>query len=143
MMLENAAGLRVVLDTNVYISAFLYPARPISKILEGAFTYRYNLIVSPPIIKEIGETLREDFLWKEKEIIKTLKAIVKIAKIIAPKNLLSIVANDPDDNRILECAAEGKANLIVSGDHHLLKLNVYEGITIMRPTDFLRTLGVV
>ena len=81
MMLENAAELRVVLDTNVYISGFLYPARPISKILEGALTDRYNIIVSPAIIKEIGQTLREDFLWKEKEIIKTLKTIVRIAEI--------------------------------------------------------------
>ena len=72
----------------------------------------------------IGQTLREDFLWKEKEIIKTLKTIAGIAEIITPKNILDAVANDPDDNRILECAVEGKANLIVSGDHHLDRKSV-------------------
>ena len=66
-----------------------------------------------------------------------------VPSIITPKNILDAVANDPDDNRILECAAEGKANLIVSGDHHLLKLKTYQKIAIMRPTDFLRTLGVL
>jgi hypothetical protein len=55
---------------------------------------------------------------------------------------LDVIREDPPDNRILECAVEGRANLIVSGDRHLRRLKIYQGIPIVRPIDFLRTLGV-
>jgi predicted nucleic acid-binding protein len=55
---------------------------------------------------------------------------------------LDVIREDPADNRILECAVEGRANLIVSGDRHLRRLTIYQGIPIVRPVDFLRTLGV-
>ena len=60
---------------------------------------------------------------------------------IVPKVTLHVVAEDEDDNRILECAAAGEANLIVSGDRHLRKLKSYAGIGIVTPTDFRRMFG--
>jgi predicted nucleic acid-binding protein len=54
--------------------------------------------------------------------------------------VLRVVTDDPDDDRILECALAGKANVIVSGDRHLLKLKEYQRMAIMRPVDFFRTL---
>jgi predicted nucleic acid-binding protein len=56
--------------------------------------------------------------------------------------VIDVIADDPDDNRILECAVEGNADVIVSGDRALLRLNSYQGIPIVRPVDFLRTLGL-
>jgi predicted nucleic acid-binding protein len=72
----------------------------------------------------------------------TLKAIAKVGEIVTPRFTLDVIREDPADNRILECAVAGKADLIVSGDRHLLKLKSYEGISIVRPIDFLRTLGL-
>ena len=54
-----------------------------------------------------------------------------------------MIADDPDDDHILACAREGRADIIVSGNKHLLQLKEYEGIVIERPVDFLRTLGLV
>ena len=61
---------------------------------------------------------------------------------IVPRFVLDVIQDDPDDNRILECAVEGKADVIVSGDRTLLRLKSYDGIPIVRPIDFLRTLGL-
>jgi predicted nucleic acid-binding protein len=55
---------------------------------------------------------------------------------------IEVIHDDPPDNRILECAIAGQADLIVSGDRHLLKLKSYQGIPIVRPVDFRRTLGL-
>jgi predicted nucleic acid-binding protein len=78
--------------------------------------------------------------WPDREIIAHLKEITRVAKIVEAKLTLDVVAADPDDNRILECALAGSANLVVSGDRHLTRLKVFRGIAIMRPADFLRML---
>jgi putative PIN family toxin of toxin-antitoxin system len=133
--------LRVVVDTNVYISIFLYPERPIFHILRQAGKRRYQLLTSPAILGELGRVMREDFGVAERERIRRLKQIARIADIITPKITLDVITEDPPDNRILECAVEGGADLIVSGDGHLQDLKAYENIPIVRPVDFLRTLG--
>jgi len=139
----NDAGLlRAVVDTNVYISAFLYPDRPIFQIVHQAARRRYHLLSSPAIIREVGRVMREDLDWEVTERIRHLKTLAKTAEIVIPRLTLDVIREDPPDNRILECAVEGRANLIVSGDRHLRRLKVYQSIPIVRPIDFLRTLGV-
>jgi predicted nucleic acid-binding protein len=66
---------------------------------------------------------------------------VRLGEIVTPQITVHVITNDPDDNRILECAVEGQAHLIVSGDRDLRRLKVYQDIPIVTPTDFLRTLG--
>lgn len=134
--------LRVVLDTNVYISAFALSSNVVSQVWWQALKRTFTLVVSPAIVNETGKKLREKFGKGDAEVIPTLKLVSHIAEIIQPTIKLKVVADEPD-NRILECAVEGKADLIVTGDHkHLLPLNPYQGIGIITPTDFLRTLGV-
>jgi putative PIN family toxin of toxin-antitoxin system len=139
---SDGALLRVVVDTNVYISAFLYPQRAIFQIVHQAGRRRYHLLISPAIIREIGRVMREDLGWEEDARIRHLKTIAKAAEIVMPQLILEVIREDPPDNRILECAVEGRANLIVSGDRHLRRLKIYQSIPIVRPIDFLRTLGV-
>ena len=63
---------------------------------------------------------------------------------IKPERRISIIKQDEDDNRILECAIEGKAEYIISGDeHHLLPLNEYQGIKILSPAEFLKLLTTI
>jgi len=64
------------------------------------------------------------------------------AGVVIPRTVLNIVAADPDDNRILECAAEGAADIIVSNDHHLLDLKTHGSIPIVAGVDFRRILGM-
>jgi uncharacterized protein len=142
--MDPASGgglLRAVVDTNVYISAFLNPERPIFQIMQQAVEHRYHLLISAAIVNEVGRVLRETFGLEERVRLDRLKALVKAAEIINPKITLDVIREDPPDNRILECAVEGRANLIVSGDRHLRRLKIYQSIPIVRPSDFLRTLG--
>ena len=132
--------LKVVLDTNVYFSAF-NSRRGVPFELWRAIRRDYALLVSPAIIGELGDVLRSDLRWPEDEIIARLKLIVRVATVVEPKIALRVIKADPDDDRILECALAGDADLIVSGDHHLTKLKDFEGIGIVRPVDFLRNFG--
>jgi putative PIN family toxin of toxin-antitoxin system len=131
----------VVLDTNVYVSAFTFPRGVPQQMWCHAFHRRYRLLVSPAIIREVARVLREDFHWEEMRLRRRLKLLARIGEMVTPQTTLHVITNDPDDNRILECAVEGQAHLIVSGDRDLRRMKVYQGIPIVTPTDFLRTLG--
>lgn len=80
--------------------------------------------------------------YTEREKLERLKPLVKSAEIVRPRITLYVIREDPDDNRVLECAITGKADVIVSGDRHLLDLKSYRNIPVVRPIDFLRTLGL-
>jgi putative PIN family toxin of toxin-antitoxin system len=135
--------VKAVLDTNVLLSAFTKPEGRVVALWEAAVERRYQLRISPAIVIEVAEKLRSTFLWEESRIIRRSKLLAKTGRrLIVPRLVLDVIPDDPDDNRILECAVEGKADLIVSGDRTLLRLKSYSGIPIVRPIDFHRTLGL-
>jgi putative PIN family toxin of toxin-antitoxin system len=135
--------IRTVVDTNVFVSAFLYPHRPISQIVRYALLRRYRLLISPALVNELGRVMDESAGSDARVNRKKLKVLIRAAEIIIPKTALNVIEDDPPDNRILECAVEGKADVIVSGDRHLRRLKSYQGIPVVRPVDFLRMLGVL
>jgi hypothetical protein len=139
--LPKPTGLRAVLDTNVYFSAFHSPKGVPFRIWQQAVRRQFTLLISPTIMKELAEVLRLDLGWQESEIVTQLKLISRVAEIVVPKTRLKIIKADPDDDRILECAVEGRADLIVSGDRHLTRLKSFRGVGIVRPIDFQRSLG--
>ena len=142
MSVAKPARLRAVLDTNVYFSAFYHPGGVTFRIWESAIRRQFVLLVSPAIMREIAEVLRLDLGWRESEIVAQLKLISKVAEIVIPKIGLQVIKADPDDDKFLECAVEGSADLIVSGDRHLTRLKSFRGIGIVRPIDFQRSLGL-
>jgi predicted nucleic acid-binding protein len=87
------------------------------------------------------EKLRDKFKVSEAERERIKRTVVRVAKIVQPKTVPVVIADDPDDDHILACAVAGEASVIVSGNKHLLRLREYHGIPIVRPMDFLRTLG--
>jgi putative PIN family toxin of toxin-antitoxin system len=133
--------LRVVLDTNVYFSAFKGERGVPFEIWRRGLRREYALLVSPAIIRELAGVLRSQLRWPDGKIIVQLKLIVGVATIVEPNITLQVILSDPDDDRILECAVAGNAHLIVSGDRHLTKLKDFKGIGIVRSIDFLRTLA--
>jgi putative PIN family toxin of toxin-antitoxin system len=141
MSTANRSGLRVVLDTNVYVSAFTHPQGVPFKVWEKAVKHDYRLLVSPHIMRELANVLRNRVNWREAEILVQLKLVAKSAHVVSPHIEVHAILEDETDNRILECAVAGKADLIVSGDRHLTKLKVFQGVAIVRPIDFFRTLG--
>jgi uncharacterized protein len=133
-------GLSVVLDTNVYVSIFTHPERPIFQVWTHAVHGYYELIVSPAIVGEFARVSRRDFHWDEKKVRFHVRLINKTGKIVVPQTIPDVIKEDPDDNHILACALASKANLIVSRDLDLLRLKRYEKIGFMSPIDFLHTL---
>jgi uncharacterized protein len=143
MSTAHGDEIRAVLDTNVLVSAFTRPRGLVASLWRAVQARRYRLLVSPALTHETARVLRKDFQWEERRIIRRSKRLVRVGELITPQVTLDVIHNDPDDNRILECAVEGKADVIVSGDHHLRDLKSYRGIPVVRPIDFLRTLGIV
>jgi len=127
--------LRVVLDSNVYISALLFAGIPY-KILNLAIKGKIKLIISREIIEETVKVLRNKFYWPEHNIDKFIRRISHICEIVKISQKIDIIKDNVNDNNILECAVNGKANLIISGDKHLLSLKIFEGIPIRNPKYF-------
>jgi putative PIN family toxin of toxin-antitoxin system len=131
--------LRVVFDTNVYISALTSPYSKAEDAYLLAVRGKIELYTSVSILAELAKKLREKFQWDDREITNVLKHISKVAKVIKPDITITLL-HDETDNRILECAKASNADLIVTGDKHLLSLKEFSGIGITRIAAFLYTL---
>src|SRR3989338_5372606 len=113
--------MRVVLDTNVLISAIFWRGSPY-KVLLSALKKEYQFYLSSAILGELKEKLTAKFRYPEDKTKEFLSLLSEFGNIIEPAIKLSIIKDDPDDDRFLECAVSCKADFIVSGDNHLLKL---------------------
>lgn len=131
---------RVVTDTNVLISAFLFRGLP-GVFLDFGLAGAFSLITSAALLDELDEKLRDKFAVPPSKSIEFLSQIKAKAQIVNPSLVLNAVPDDPDDNRVLECALDGKADFIVSGDKHLLRLGSHAGIAILTVRQFLETAG--
>jgi uncharacterized protein len=128
--------LRVVFDTNIYISAYAFGGVA-DKVVQLAQTGEVSIAISRPILHEIERVLRTKFHWPEDAIVKTITNIRKFTYLVIPTKTITIITTDPPDNRILECAVEANAELIISGDNDLKRLKTYQKITIISPKQFL------
>ncbi len=130
--------MRVVLDTNIYISAILFGGK-CEEILKLANQNLFEVVISKKIIDEIKAVLKEKFYWTDKQISEAVKYIKEITSIVNPEISLAIVKEDFADNKIIECAVASNAAYIITGDkQHLLPIKEYEGIKIVSPMEFLR-----
>lgn len=137
---KKKTGLRVVLDTNVYISIFTRPESAIFQVWTHAVHNHYELIVSPVIVGEFARVSRRDFHWDEEKVRLHVRVINKKGIVVVPQTIPDVIKEDPSDNHILACALAGNANLIVSHDLDLLRLKTFGTIGIISPIDFLNTL---
>jgi hypothetical protein len=137
--------MRAVLDANVFVSALLSPRGIPARILTAWRAEWFDLVISEAILEEISRILRYPKIaarhqWTEARLHTFLEDLVHLA-ISTPGDLaLSVIADDPSDDRYLECAIEGEASFIVSGDQHLLRLREYQDILILTPRAFLEAL---
>lgn len=125
--------MRIVLDTNVYISAAITSGLS-QDILELAGTTNLiTLLTSEEILEELKEKLLSKFDRSENIVSLFIERIRKIAEVVEVSETVEIIKRDPNDNKILECALSGKANLIVTSDQDLIKLKTFRGIGIVHP----------
>lgn len=130
--------MRVVLDTNVLISALAFPGSKPDEILSLVRRRRLELFVSPFIISELQHVLMVKFHFGTREARVRTKAIQSLARVVEPTEHICLITAKDDDNRILECAAAAQAEFLVTGDKaHLLPLGSYRNIRILSPAQFL------
>jgi len=129
--------LKVVFDTNIFISAFVIPGGKAEAAYSHALRKDFTLYSSVAILTETAQKLGEKFGWQQDKITSLLKAISKVAIVIKTEPLLHHLADEPD-NRVLECAEAVGADFIVTGDKHLLFLKQFQNSTVVRLSDFLK-----
>lgn len=131
--------MRVVFDTNIYISALACPAGRAEAAYLHAIRGRFALYASVAILTETAGVLQMKFDWEESRIRQAVQEIGQVATVLRPRPTLHILKDEPD-NRILECAVAAQAQWIVSGDRHLLSLGRHGNCDIIALTDFLTKL---
>lgn len=127
---------RVVADTNVLVSAIQFGGKP-KQLLDLAVDGHIDLAISEHILEEILRVLRDKFHRTSDELRETDKQLRVIARTVTRTESIKAVVADPSDDRILECAVAADAEVIVSGDQHLLALGSFRGIPIQRVSEFL------
>lgn len=133
----------IVCDTNVLISAFVFPGRIAEEVWRAVIQGDCVLAISKDILEEFKRILREKFQWPERKVARANKRVLANAELIEPKERFAIV-KDPPDNRVLECAVKVNADYIVSGDKkHLQPLEDFRGIPIVSPGKLLEELEQV
>ncbi len=128
--------MRIVADTNVVVSALVFGSVP-QQVLDLAAQGACSFYFSAPIQAEVERILEEKFGWSPDEIRARGRTFWSCGTRVNPGVSLAVVADDPDDDRILECALAARAEAIISGDHHLLRLGSFQSIPIQSPRQFL------
>jgi putative PIN family toxin of toxin-antitoxin system len=128
--------IRVVADTNIFISALMFGGLP-GTFLNLAFVQSFQLVTSPVLLDELDKKLRMKFEVSPKDADLIRARLETRALVVEPDIALMVIKDDPDDDRVLECAVAGNADYIVSGDRHLLRLRTYEGIAIVSARQFM------
>jgi putative PIN family toxin of toxin-antitoxin system len=130
---------RVALDTNVLFSALARgKGSPPFQILELARRGRIEAVVSPFILQELETVLGTKAGWDERRLAGLRRQLRRFVRLVRPHTRVSVVAKPDADNRILECALDAGADVLVTGDReHLQPLRVFRGVTILSPREYV------
>ena len=128
--------LKVVLDTNIFVSSIFWKKGNPHKVVESALGKKIHVFTSLEILQELEKVLRRDFEEPEEMIQRQISLILEYSTVIKPSVKINIVADDPEDNKIIECAISCGADYVVTGDKHLLDLDEYRRIKIVTARKF-------
>jgi len=128
--------IRVVIDTNVILSALYFPGGNPWRVVMCAMEGIIQNITSEFILEEVRCVLNRKFLWRSTEIERAIAMIKFFSETAHHEKHLDVIPCGPD-NRILECTLAGEVDFIISGDRHLTNIKEFQGITIVNPATFL------
>lgn len=136
------AEVKVVLDSNVYVSGLLWVGAP-HTIIKLAENKEVFIFASPPIIEEVADVLAREKFKARLEALKAnpkemIESLLDVVEMVHPIKIVNAIKVDPDDNRVLECALAAGVDYVVTGDAHLLKLKVFDGVPIITPDRFVK-----
>lgn len=131
--------VRVVVDTNVLVSALVGHGKPRRLVLK--LLGKHTVILSREMLAELADVLARDrFMIKDSQLERYLSGLVRKSEIVTISTRFKMISEDPDDDTVLNTAYSGKANYIVTGDRHLLALREFKGIEIVKVTHMLEIL---
>ena len=130
--------MRVVLDTNVLISALLFDGIP-ERIFLAGLRREIQLLTSISLLEELGRVLKGKFKIDANSVAHTIELVKSVAEVVEVESRIRVILHPDGDNRVLECASDGKADIIVTGDtKHILPLSKYKGTRILSPAEFVK-----
>jgi putative PIN family toxin of toxin-antitoxin system len=137
--------MRIVLDASVPVCALISAKGTPARLLEYWEAGSFDIVISPAILEELERVLhypklQQQYHLPEEDIRRFLRLLKSQATEVLPSKQLTVIEHDPTDNRYLECALEGDAQYLVSGDRHLLALKEYRGIRMLSPLEFVALL---
>lgn len=130
---------RAVLDTNTWVSGLGWGGPP-GEVVEAALAGRFEIVTSPALLDELRRVLAYPKLAEMFGDADEIIELIALASHVVRPALTRDLARDPDDDRVLETAIAGNADVIVTGDADLLDLQVVEGVRILTPADFTEEL---
>jgi putative PIN family toxin of toxin-antitoxin system len=135
--------VRVAADTNILVSALLFGGTSEQVFLAG-LRGEIQLLSSLPLLKEFEKVLKEKFKLNIHLVREIIEEVMDVAEIVEVSSHIKAISYPDEDNRVLECAIDGKTDFIVTGDtRHILPLKEYGGIKILSPSEFLKHLPTV
>jgi putative PIN family toxin of toxin-antitoxin system len=132
--------MRIVFDTNALLSATLWEGSVAQKLLFKAIRSGIAICCSTDILSEYQRVLQRDFDYSDEELIRIMEKVFSFVTLVTPTQKVHAVEEDPDDDKIIECAIAGSCGYVITYDKHLLKLREFRGIRVMTPEEALRTL---
>lgn len=138
--------LRVVIDTNQFVSAVISRHGASAQIIDAWRRHAFLLICSQEILDEITAVFNYPCITKKYNLLpEDIQGVISLieheAIMVAHSPPVNVIKEDPDDNKFLACALAARADYIISGDNHLLKLGLYKNTVILKPNDFFKILG--
>jgi uncharacterized protein len=132
----------VVFDTNILLSALFSTNGNPFRCLALAKIRQIESVTCQEILDEFAEKLLVKFKFSQEMIQVAVEEVSKFSRIVEISGILKTVSADPDDDMVVECAVVGNATHIITGDKHLLALTTYEGIAIVKATEFVTLLSL-
>ena len=126
----------MVLDTNVFVAAYFNRRSASARILDLCSKNEYELVISTRLSREVDSILKN--IRAEGEFLEWLRGLFMRALQVKPTKRVFAIREDPEDNKFLECAQEGKADYLITSDRHLLELGEFAQTKICKPTRFLK-----
>ena len=128
--------MRVVFDTNVFVSALMIPGGRANEALQRVIDGKDMLIVSKAIVDELLSVLAQKFARDREELARVAIFLSSLAETVDPDEELAVLSDEPD-NRILECALAGSAEAVITGDRAMLALGEFRGVRIVSLAEYV------
>jgi putative PIN family toxin of toxin-antitoxin system len=127
---------RITADSNVWISAVEFGGKPL-QLINLARSGEIEIAISEPILDEFTRILRDKFHWEESRLRALRQQVRSFTKMVEPTMKLSVVKDDPDDDKIVEAAVESRSEAIITNDKDLLRMKEFQGVQMLKVGAFL------